>query len=145
MRRTLLIVALFAGNSLIGTSPAAAGEPLRLAQIAPSETELRIYAGLHAAAAEGDAAEIVRLIAAGERPNLQDSRSRTPLHVAAFFGRHEAARSLIRLGANVNARERQRFDALTIAAVNGDSEMVDILLAAGADPRASSAPMTARR
>jgi uncharacterized protein len=139
MRCTLLL-ALFVGSSLLGTSPAATGEPLRLAQIAPSETELRIYAGLHAAAAEGGAAAITRLVAAGEKPNIQDSRSRTPLHVAAFFAHHEAARTLIRLGANPNARERQRFDVLTIAAVNGDLEMVNILLAAGADPRAIVGP-----
>jgi uncharacterized protein len=138
--RCALLLALFVANSLLGTAPAAAGEPLRLAQIAPSETELRIYAGLHAAAAEGDAAAIARLIAAGEKPNIQDSRSRTPLHVATFFAQHDAARALIRLGANVNARERQRFDALTIAAAAGDLEMVDMLLAAGADPRAIVGP-----
>jgi uncharacterized protein len=136
----MLLIPLFAWIGLIGPSSATAGEPLRLAQIAPSEAELRIYAGLHAAAAEGDAAAIERLIAAGEKPNLEDSCSRTPLHVAAFFGQHEAARTLIRLGANPNARERQRFDVLTIAAVAGDLEMVDILLAAGADPRAIVGP-----
>jgi len=134
--RLMLLIAVLASIGLVGTSPAAAGEPLRFAQIAPSETELRVYAGLHAAAAEGDAAAIERLVAAGEKPDLQDSRSRTPLHIAAFFGQHEAARTLVRLGANPNARERQRFDALTIAAVAGDREMVDILLAVGADPRA---------
>jgi ankyrin repeat protein len=139
MRCTLLIP-MIAWIGLVGTSLAAAGEPLRLAQIAPNETELGIYAGLHAAAAEGDAAAIERLVATGEKPNIQDSRSRTPLHVAAFFGQHEAARALIRLGANPNARERQRFDVLTIAAVAGDLDMVDILLAAGADPRAIVGP-----
>jgi ankyrin repeat protein len=138
MRCTLLIP-VFAWISLLGTLPAA-GEPLRLAQIAPSETELRVYAGLHAAAADGDAAAIARLVAAGEQPNIQDSRSRTPLHVAAFFGNHEAARTLIRLGANPNARERQRFDALTIAAIAGDVAMVNILLAAGGDARAIVGP-----
>jgi uncharacterized protein len=142
--RCSLLMPVFASIGLIGTLPAAA-EPPRLAQIPPSETELRIYAGLHTAAAEGDAAAIARLVAVGEKPNIQDSRSRTPLHVAAFFGHQEAARVLIRLGANVNARERQRFDALTIAAVAGDLEMVNILLGAGADPRAIVGPMTARR
>jgi uncharacterized protein len=140
MRCTPLTLALFVANGLIGTLPATAAEPLRLAQIAPSEMELRVYAGLHAAAADGDAAAIARLVATGEKPDIQDSRSRTPLHVAAFFGNHEAARALIRLGANVNARERQRFDALTIAAVGGDLEMVNILLAAGADARAIVGP-----
>jgi ankyrin repeat protein len=140
MTRAVRFLALFPGLCLLGAPAAWSGGSLRLAQIAPSEAELRIYAGLHAAAAEGDAAAIERLIAAGEKPNLQDSRSRTPLHVAAFFGQHEATRTLIRLGANPNARERQRFDVLTIAAVAGDLEMVDILLAAGADPRAIVGP-----
>ena len=51
-----------------------------LAQIPPGAAELRIYAGLHAAAAKGDAAEFARLIAAGETPNMQDARRLTPRH-----------------------------------------------------------------
>ena len=51
-----------------------------LAQIPPGAAELRIYAGLHAAAAKGDAAEIARLMAAGETPNMQDARRLTPRH-----------------------------------------------------------------
>ena len=66
-----------------------------LAQTAPTPEELRIYAGLHEAAAKGDVAEIEKLIAEGERPNIQDSRSRTPLHVAVYLKRHDAARALI--------------------------------------------------
>src|SRR5882757_7538588 len=49
------------------------------AQTPPGERELRIYAGLHAAAAHGDVAEIEQLIAEGEKPNIQDGHSRTPL------------------------------------------------------------------
>ena len=56
---------------------AAAPSPLR-AQMPPADRELRIYAGLHAAAAIGDVAEIEKLIKEGENPNLQDSNSRTP-------------------------------------------------------------------
>src|SRR5262249_50245536 len=73
------------------------------AQPPPTERELHIYAGLHDAAARGDVAEIEQLIAEGEKPNIQDSHSRTPLHVAAFLRKHDAARALIRLGANPNA------------------------------------------
>src|SRR5262249_30123538 len=73
------------------------------AQTPPSERDLRIYAGLHDAAARGDAAEIDKLIAEGEKPNIQDSSSRTPLHVAAYLRKHDAARALLRLGANPNA------------------------------------------
>ena len=55
------------------------------AQNAPTRAELEVYAGLHEAAAKGDVAEIEKLIAEGEKPNIQDSKSRTPLHVAAFM------------------------------------------------------------
>lgn len=103
------------------------------AQTPPSERELRIYAGLHAAAANGDVAEIERLIASGERPNIQDSQSRTPLHVAVYRKHHAAARALIRLGANPNALDAERYDILTIAAVENDIEMLNIALEGGAN------------
>lgn len=110
------------------------------AQIPPSDAELRSYAGLHATAAKGDAAGIEKLIAAGEKPNIQDSRGRTPLHVAAHFSRHDAARALLRHGANVNALEAQKYDAITIAAVTNDIEMLKIALAAGGNARAITSP-----
>ncbi len=106
-----------------------------LAQIPPSQGELRVYAGLHAAAAKGDVTEIERLIAAGEKPDAQDARSRTPLHVAAFGHHHAAARTLLRLGANPNALEFQRYDIITIAAVNNDVEMLKLAIAGGASAK----------
>jgi ankyrin repeat protein len=111
-----------------------------LAQIAPGPSELRTYAGLHAAAAKGDAAEIERLIAAGEKPNVQDAHSRTPLHVAAHFGRHAAALALLKGGANPNALDAQRYDIVTIAAVNNDVPMLKLALAGGTDPKAITSP-----
>lgn len=105
------------------------------AQRGPSPEDLRIYAGLHEAAAKGDVAEIERLIEAGERPNIQDSRSRTPLHVAAFMKQHAAARALLRLGANPNALEIDRYDIVTIAAVANDVEMLKIALEGGASAK----------
>jgi hypothetical protein len=78
------------------------------AQTPPSAQEIQIYAGLHEAAAKGDAAEIARLIAAGEKPNIQDSKSRTPLHVAAFLRKYDAARALLKAGANPNALDIER-------------------------------------
>jgi uncharacterized protein len=101
------------------------------AQTPPSASELRVYAGLHAAAAKGDVGEIERLVAAGEKIDLQDSRSRTPLHVAVFGGHHAAARALLRLGASPNALEADRYDIITIAAVQNDVEMLKIALAGG--------------
>ena len=110
------------------------------AQTAPSERELRIYAGLHDAAARGDVAEIERLIAEGEKPNIQDANSRTPLHVAAFLRKHAAAQALIRLGANPNALDAQRYDIITIAGVNNDLEMLKIALDGGGNARAITSP-----
>ena len=65
-----------------------------LAQIPPGAAELRIYAGLHAAAAKGDAAEIARLMAAGATPNMQDARE----------GSHRDTRSVGESG-----RQRETF------------------------------------
>ena len=105
------------------------------AQTAPTAEEIRIYAGLHEAAAKGDVAEIEKLTAEGERPNIQDSRSRTPLHVAAYLKRHDAARALMRLGANPNALEIDRYDIVTIAAVANDVAMLKVALEGGASAR----------
>src|SRR5882672_765027 len=113
MRRLALIVLMTAAAA------ACTGGSAR-AQTPPSERELRIYAGLHDAAARGDVTEIEQLIAEGEKPNVQDANSRTPLHVAAFLRRHGAARALLRLGANPNAYDAERYDIITIAAVNND-------------------------
>jgi ankyrin repeat protein len=118
---TVLLVALLA--------------PSADAQTAPTRQELAVYAGLHEAAAKGDAAEIERLIKDGEKPNIQDSKSRTPLHVAAFMKQHAAARALLRLGANPNALEIERYDIVTIAAVANDIEMLKLALEGGASAR----------
>jgi ankyrin repeat protein len=105
------------------------------AQNAPSREELAIYAGLHEAAAKGDAAAIEKLIKEGEKPNIQDSRSRTPLHVAAYMKQPAAARALLKLGANPNAIEIDKYDIVTIAAVGNDIEMLKIALDGGASAR----------
>ena len=110
------------------------------AQIPPSPSELRIYAGLHAAAAKGDAEEIERLIGAGEKPNVQDAHSRTPLHVAAFGGHHAAARALLQRGAEP---ERVRRAALRRRYHRGGAERsrdAQARIASGANPRAITSP-----
>jgi ankyrin repeat protein len=104
------------------------------AQQPPSDREIAVYAGLHAAAAEGDVAEIEKLIREGENPNVEDSRSRTPLHVAAYRKHYKAVETLLRLGADPNALDLQRFDIVTIAAVQNDLELLKIALAGGAKP-----------
>jgi ankyrin repeat protein len=126
--RTILLIA-----ALLLPLPAAAQTP-------PSPSELRVYAGLHAAAAKGDAAEIERLIAAGQSPNAQDAHSRTPLHVAAHFGHQAAAQALLKAGANPNALDAQKYDIVTIAAVTNDVPMLKLALAGGTDPKAITSP-----
>jgi len=133
MTRRLLRVGVY-GLALVASGAAA------WAQTPPSERELRIYAGLHAAAARGDVAEIEQLIAEGEKPTLQDANSRTPLLVAAFLRQAQAARALLRLGADPNARDAQGYDILTIAAINNDLDMLKIALDGGANPRAVTGP-----
>lgn len=106
-----------------------------VAQNAPTRSELAVYAGLHEAAAKGDVAEIESLIKDGEKPNIQDSKSRTPLHVAAYLKQHAAARALLKSGANPNALEIDRYDVVTIAAVANDLEMLKIALEGGASAK----------
>lgn len=129
IRRILLAVAL----TVWGATGAVAQTP-------PTDRELRIYAGLHDAAARGDVAEIEKLIAEGEKPDIQDGNSRTPLHVAVFRHHHAAARALIRLGADANALDAQSYDIVTIAAVDNDVEMLKIALDGGGNPRAVTSP-----
>ncbi len=126
-------IALAIACVLLGALPAAA-------QIPPGPSELRVYAGLHAAAAKGDAAEIERLIAAGQNANAQDAHSRTPLHVAAHFGHQAAAQALLKGGANPNALDAQKYDIVTIAAVTNDVPMLKLALAGGTDPKAITSP-----
>jgi hypothetical protein len=105
------------------------------AQNPPSREDLAIYAGLHEAAAKGDVAAIERLVAAGEKPDIQDSKSRTPLIVAAYMKQYDAARALLKHGANPNAMEIDHYDIVTIAAVRNDVEMLKIALDAGASAK----------
>ncbi|HEX7204408.1 MAG TPA: ankyrin repeat domain-containing protein, partial [Xanthobacteraceae bacterium] len=88
----------------------------------------------------GDVAGIEQLIAEGEKPNIQDAKSRTPLHVATFMRKYDAARALLRLGANPNALDAERYDIVTIAAVNSDLEMLKIALEGGGNARAITSP-----
>jgi ankyrin repeat protein len=126
------VLPISAALALLAAAPATS----LMAQTPPSERDLRIYAGLHAAAATGDVAAIEQLVADGEKPNVQDSRSRTPLMVAAFRRQQAAAQALLHLGANPNARDGDGYDVLTIAAINHDVELLKLALAGGANARA---------
>jgi uncharacterized protein len=93
------------------------------------------YAGLHAAAWQGDAARIAQLLAAGANPNSRDGHGRTPLHVATFARRPEALRALAHGGADLGALEDDRYDAVTIAAVADDEATLALLLQLGASAK----------
>jgi ankyrin repeat protein len=99
---------------------ALAGSAAATAQTPPSADQRAAYAGLFAAAARGDAAEIVRLVRAGSDVAARDGNSRTPLHVAAFASQRDAMRALVQAGADPNALDGDRYDIVTIAAVAND-------------------------
>jgi hypothetical protein len=110
------------------------------AQIPPTPAEVAAYRGLHAAAAKGDASEIARLIAVGEKIDAVDSHRRTALHVAAHFGHQAAAQALLKGGANPNALDAQQYDIVTMAAVNNDVPMLKLALSGGCDPKNITSP-----
>jgi len=106
------------------------------AQVAPSAAEISAYAGLHAAAQRGDAAEIRRLAAADQKAlEARDGSGRTPLHVATFARRPAAIEALIKAGANHAALDADRYDAVTIASVADDEETLRLLLSMGASAK----------
>jgi hypothetical protein len=105
------------------------------AQVPPSSAETSSYAGLLAAAARGDAAQIKALTAKGENPDVRDSHGRTPLHVATYGGHHDAMRALVAAGADANALENDRYDIVTIAAVANDVPTLKVALALGASAK----------
>jgi uncharacterized protein len=101
-----------------------------LGQIAPGESELKQYTGLHRAAAYGDLAQV--------KPgniDAKDGYGRTPLHVAAFRRQHQAMRALVVAGANPNALENDRYDIVTIAAVANDIPTLKLALELGASAK----------
>ena len=120
----LVLPALAIAASLLSSSAQA--------QTPPTSAEIAAYRGLHAAAAHGDTAELIRLIQSGADLNARDSNGRTPFHVAAFTGHRPIAQALLAAGADPNRLDDQRYDAVTIAAVRDDPAMVKTLLDNGA-------------
>lgn len=106
------------------------------AQIAPSAGEVRAYTGLHAAAAKGDIAAIVRITDTDLKAlEARDGNGRTPLHVATFLKQRKAIVALIKAGAKTAALDNQKYDAVTIAAVADDAETLRVLLENGASAK----------
>lgn len=104
------------------------------AQVPPPPAEAARYGGLHAAAWNGDVAQIRRL-AANSNVNATDAYGRTPLHVATYARRREAIRALVAAGADLGRLENDRYDCVTIAAVADDEETLRVLLELGASAK----------
>ena len=111
-----------------------------LAQVAPSAADVAGYKGLHAAAHQGDVAQIEKLAAAKTGLDTRDGNGRTPLHVATFAKQRGAVRALVQAGANMNLLDKDRYDGVTIASVADDEETLRMLLSLGA----SAKQMTSR-
>jgi len=90
------------------------------AQQAPSPAELKVYAGLHAAAARGDVAEIERLIAAGAPLDHVNNLGWTALIESIVLGNGgphhtETLKALVEARANVNLGDRNGDTPLGLA------------------------------
>jgi ankyrin repeat protein len=127
-------VALFAGLFVLS------GDVSSPAQTPPSNGEIALYTGLHAAAASGDVAAIDAAAAARANLNGRDGNGRTPLHIAAFLKQYAAARALLARGADANALDNQQYDIITIASVANDPAMLDVAIAGGASARNVTSP-----
>jgi len=92
-------------------------------------------------AAQGEAAELKKLLDSGLNPSIPNGVGQTALHVAAMWGRHSCVDVLIKAGAQVNAKNFvNSFTPLHCAAQDNDRgdeegriEAVKLLVAAGAD------------
>ena len=104
------------------------------AQVPPSAADAARYGGLHAAAWNGDVAQIRRL-APNSNVNATDAYGRTPLHVATFARRRDAIRALVAAGGDLGRLENDRYDCVTIAAVADDEETLHVLLDLGASAK----------
>jgi len=105
------------------------------AQVPPSASEKAAYAGLFAAAAQGEAAQIKALVEKGAKVDAKEGHGRTPLHIAAYGAKHDAMRALVAAGANPNALENDRYDIVTIAAVANDVPTLRVALELGGSGR----------
>jgi ankyrin repeat protein len=91
---------------------------------------------LHRAAAEGDLAEMRRLVATGYALDAFDDMNQTPLHYAAEGEHYKAAEWLLDQGASVNAHDEEQIGEtpLCLAVRRDYPEMVELFLRRGADP-----------
>ncbi|MCD5353936.1 MULTISPECIES: ankyrin repeat domain-containing protein [Kineosporia] len=95
---------------------------------------------LHYAAADGDAAEVARLLAEGADPSQPDAVRFTPLHFAAQEQHPEVIALLIAAGSATTATDRWGNTPLwrAIFTAHGQRAAANALLAHGADPDAAN-------
>ena len=91
---------------------------------------------IHYAAADGDTAEVSRLLAGGADPGEPDAVEFTPLHFAAQEQHPGVVALLLQAGADVRATDRWGNTPLwrAVFTAHGDAATSAALLAAGADP-----------
>ena len=120
--------AIAASLLMLGLQPKPAN-----AQVPPSAEEISRYGGLHKAAADGDEAEVRRLLAGSADPNARDGAGRTTA------SRLLAPTIMLRaLGPAVAISTRSSAIAMmiTIAAVKDDRRMVELAIRLGGNPKA---------
>ncbi len=83
------------------------------------------------AAAEGDAAAVRRLLAAGVPVDTRNAARRTPLLLATHGNHVEVAKLLIEAGADVNAKDAIRDTPFLYAGAEGRDEILRAILATG--------------
>jgi ankyrin repeat protein len=95
---------------------------------------------IHYAAANGDTAEVTRLLARGADPSEPDATAFTPLHFAAQEQHPDVIEVLLAAGADVGARDRWGNTPLwrAVFTAHGDASTSSALVLAGADPDAAN-------
>jgi len=91
-------------------------------------------AQLIAAAANGDVADIERLVADGADPDARDDDGSPALMVATRDGHADAVRALLAAGADVDAQDARQDNVFLYAGAEGLLDILRLATDAGADP-----------